>query len=180
MKTFFDIQIPNTTNSIAELVGAWERKRNWDWNGVITAKSPIAAVSFLRVRNRIEWARSQKELTAKLDVRLLLGIYDSDPRDVSVGFSIGVNGPRWRTLLGDPNEPPEISKINITIGKPFVFCKSFGTPAIELFGLVILREQVVGARNGLWHIKGEFANVLPSEWFSILTNGRVGWFKIEN
>ena len=176
MNTIFEIQIPNPNNSFAKLDGKWERKRNWDWNGTIGANEPIVAISFLRVGNRIEWARSQKQLTPKLDIRLLLGIFDSDPKDVSVGFSIGENGPRWRTLLDNPNQPPEIPQQTIAIGKPFTFCEPFGSPAIELFGLVILREQAVCARNGLWHIKKEYKNILSDDCFYILSYGRAGRF----
>jgi hypothetical protein len=177
---FFDSLTSLSSNLFVTIEGVWEKKRLWDWNGTITANEPIVAISFLRVGNRVEWARSKKDLTTKLDVRLFLGIFDSDPRDVSVGFSIGLNGPRWRTLLDDSNQPPEISQRNIAVGKPFVFCKPFGNPAIELFGLIILRDHVTGARNGVWHIKRIYRESLPKEWLHILAFGRAGWFKIED
>jgi hypothetical protein len=180
MKRISEIQIPNCDNSFATLEGTWEKKRNWDWNGTITAEKPIVAVSLLRVGNRIEWSKSEKKPTEKLDIRFLLGIYDSDPKDVQVTFFIGGNGPRWRTLLEDAKQPPEVfSPEKIAIGKPFSFCKPFGSPAIELFGLIILREQVIGARNGLWHIKEIYRESLSEEWLRVLTFGRAGWFNIE-
>lgn len=180
MKSIFEIEIPNATNSFAKLEGKWERKRNWDWNGIIIADKPIIAISFLRVGNRIEWARSQKQSASELDARLLLGIFDSDPKDVQVVFSFGANGPRWRTVLDDSNQPPDISNRAVAIGKSFAFCKSFGTPAIELFGLVIFREQAVCARNGLWHIKKEYKDLLPDDCIHILSYGRAGRFNLEN
>ena len=180
MKMISEIQIPDCHNSFAVLEGTWEKKRNWDWNGTIAAEKPIVAVSLLRVGNRIEWARSGKKPAEKLDVRFLLGIFDSNPRDVQVTFCIGGNGPRWRTLLADGEQPPEIFLPEKTvIGKPFSFCKPFGNPTIELFGLIILREQVVSARNGLWHLKEIYRESLPEQWLRILTFGRAGWFNLE-
>jgi len=177
----FDIQIPNSPNFFAEIEGTWEKKTYWDWNGTITAKEPIVAISIMRVGNHVEWARSQKTQTTKLDIRLLLGTYDSNAKDVLAMFSIGNNGPRLRTLLDDPNQPPEIlTSSNVPIGKPFIFSKPFGNPELELFGLIILREQVVSARNGLWHIKEAYKELLPAEWFHILAYGRAGQFEIEN
>src|SRR5207244_2541522 len=155
MKMNFDIQIPNPLNSFAEIEGTWkegnEGKRYWNWHGIITAKEPIVAVSFMRVGNRIEWARSGKDLTKEIDVIFGLGTFDSDPKDVQTIFYVGGNGPRWRTLLDDDAKlPPEVfSPSKIVIGKPFSFCKPFGNPAIEFLGLIILREHVIGARNGL-------------------------------
>lgn len=179
MKTVFEIQIQNSKDSSAKIEGKWEKKRNWDWNGKIIANESIVAVSFLRVGNRIEWARSEKQSTPELDIRLLLGIFDADPKDVQVVFSIGTNGPRWRTFLENPDRPPEIPDQTVVIGKPFSFCKSFGTPAIELFGLVILREQAVCARNGHWHIKKEYKEFLPEDCFHILSHGRTGRLNLE-
>ena len=182
MNMNFDIQIVNSPNSFADIEGTWEeRKRYWNWNGTITAKEPIVAISLMRVGNRIVWARSGKNLTAKLDVRFCLGIFDSDPKDVQTIFCVGGNGgPRWRTMLEKLEVPPEVLlHKKITLGTPFVFCKPFGTPTIELFGLILLREQVIGARNGLWHLKKNYRESLPKEWLQILTAGRAGWFNIE-
>jgi len=85
------------------------------------------------------------------------------------------------TLLDDPDRPPEPSKsCSVPIGRVFPFCEPFGTPKIHLFGLLLLRDQVVGARNGLWHLKPEFRDKLPSEWAHILSYGRTGFVSLEH
>jgi hypothetical protein len=173
-----DFALPNPKDSRASIEGSWVKKRWWDWNGIAVADAPIVAVSILHVKNRIEWARSEKNKINSLDIRLLLGGYDSIGKDVQVGFSMGDNGPRWRTILDDPEHPPIIAPVrDVLIGKPFLFCASFGTPKIELWGLLIFRDQVVGARNGLWHIKEAYRSSLSPEWLKILTVGRSGWFE---
>jgi hypothetical protein len=187
MKTVSNITFDTLTllskNSFVAVESAWERKRLgfWDCHGEIVGNEPIVAVSIMRIGNRVEWARSGKGSTTKLDVRLLLGMYDSNPKDVQVTFFIGGNGPRWRTLLDDPEQPPEIFiHKKIAIGTPFAFCKPFGNPAIELFGLILLREQVIGARNGLWHVKKVYRDSLPDGRLQILTFGRSGFFETKS
>jgi hypothetical protein len=95
MKTVSNITFDALTllskNSFVAVESAWERKRLgfWDCHGEIVGNEPIVAVSIMRIGNRVEWARSGKGSTTKLDVRLLLGMYDSNPKDVQVTFFIG-------------------------------------------------------------------------------------------
>jgi hypothetical protein len=116
-----------------------------------------------------------------LDTRLLLGWYDADGHDVQISFSIGENGPRWRTRLANADAPPKtLDAGSVPLGRLFSFSEPFGTPQIQLFGLVILREQVTGARNGLWHLKESFRDGLPEVWRAMLCYGRAGSLTLEN
>lgn len=158
----------------ARIQGSWKQLRYWDWNGQIFADEPIVAVSLLRVGARLEWARSAKGPETVLEARLLLGWHDSSGHDVQVSFSVG-NGPRWRATLADNTKPPRTLEDGpIPLGQPFRFCEPFGLPRIELFCLVLSRNQVIGARNGLWHLKPSLREGVSEMWQAILCRGRAG------
>jgi hypothetical protein len=169
------IVIPTPSQRSVRLAGSWKRPRYWDWNGTIAADAAIVAVSLMRVGLHLEWARSEKGPKTELDARLLLGWRDTVGRDVQASFSLGDNGPRTQTLLDDADSPPKtIRDASIPLGRLFTFCEPFGSPQIELFGLVLLREQVTGARNGLWHLKHSLRGGLSDLWQRILCYGRAG------
>jgi hypothetical protein len=170
------VRIPPATKVSATLSGSWKRPRYWDWNGTLAATEPIVALALMRIGNRLEWARSEKGPKSTLDVRLLLAYDAPDKSDVFVSFCVGDNLTRWRTRLDDPDKPPQPPETcSIPIGRVFPFCGPFGIPVIGLFGLVVLRSQVTGARNGLWHLKVPFREQLPSDWAHILSYGRKGF-----
>jgi hypothetical protein len=175
------VRISPLTKVSATLSGSWKRPRYWDWNGTLTATEPIVALALMQIGERLEWARSEKALKPALDIRLLLAYDVPDKSDVFVSFCVGENLTRWRTRLENadkPPEPPETS--SVPIGRVFPFCEPFGTPKIRLFGLVLLRSQVVGARNGLWHLKPKFRDKVPREWARILSYGRKGFVSLEH
>src|SRR5262245_20767335 len=104
-------------------------------------------MSLMRIGPRLESARSEKQSKTEFDTRLLLGWYDAEGHDVQVSFSIGENGPRWRTRVTSADAPPEtLDDSSVPLGRLFSFCEPFGAPQIELFGLIIPREQVTGVR----------------------------------
>ena len=173
------ISIPNPSGIVATVEGSWIRHCPWDWNGKVSADKPIVALSFMRVGSVVEWARSEKGPKTELKVRLFLGHFDSQGRDVQASFSIGENGPRTRTLLSTLDSPPQTPKTFSTpLGRVFSFCKPFGEPQVELFGLVLLREQVTGARNGLWHLKARYCEPLTEPFASAFSYGRSGTFRL--
>jgi hypothetical protein len=172
--------LPASSGS-ATLSGAWKRPRYWDWNGTISASEPIVALCFLQVGTRLEWARSEKSPKTSLDVRLLLGFDAPDKAKVCVSFSIGESQTRLWTVLDDPDKPPQPpERCSVPIGRIFPFCQAFGTPRISLFGLVLLRSQAIGARNGLWHLKPEHCAGLSDTWAHILSHGRSGFITLEH
>jgi len=179
--TLDSVRIPPGSKASATLSGSWQRPRYWDWNGALAGTEPIVGLSLMQIGERLEWARSEKGPKSTLDVRLLLGFDAPDKSNVYVSFCVGENLTRWRTLLDDPDRPPEPSKsCSVPIGRVFPFCEPFGTPKIHLFGLLLLRDQVVGARNGLWHLKPEFRDKVPNEWAHILSYGRTGFVSLEH
>lgn len=177
---FDSLQILPASNGSATLAGLWKRPRYWDWNGTISASEPIVALCFLQVGTRLEWARSEKGPKTSLSVRLLLGFDAPDKTKVCVSFSIGENQTRLWTLLDDPDKPPQSPESSsVPIGRVFPFCQPFGTPSISLSGLVLTRNQAIGARNGLWHLKPECCAGLSDTWKHILSYGRSGYINLE-
>jgi hypothetical protein len=167
-------------NAAPMLNGSWTRPRYWDWNGTITASEPIVALCLMQVGTHLEWARSEKGPKTTLELRLLLGFDAPDRSNVCVSFSIGENQTRRWTRLSNPDEPPQPpNKSSIPVGRVFPFCDPFGTPVMHLFGVVLPRSQVVGARNGLWHLKPEYCARLPETWARILSYGRSGHLTLE-
>src|SRR5881394_3588780 len=90
--------------------GAWSQRPPWDWKGSVAAAEPIVAMTFLRVGDHVEWVRSEKTVHAEMEIRLLLGRYDSEGLDVQVCFGVGENSVRWRTLLVDANALPSVPR----------------------------------------------------------------------
>src|SRR6266404_9238909 len=98
-------------------------------------------------------------------VRLLLERYDSGGRDVQVYFGIGGNSVRGRTTLDDASALPDVPETGkFHVGVAFSFCAPFGSPEVQLDGLVVLRRQAVSARCGIWHLKPEYSARMSERW----------------
>jgi hypothetical protein len=179
--TFDAVRIQPSEEVPATLSGSWKRPRYWDWNGTLEAPEPIVGLALMQIGRRLEWARSEKGPKSALEVRLLFGYDAPDKSHVNASFSVGENSTRSWTLLADPDMPPQLPENRpVEIGRVFSFCEPFGSPLIQLFGLVLLRDQVIGARNGLWHLKPEFRRTLPEDWAHLLSHGRTGSITIEH
>ena len=136
-------------------------------------------MTFQRVGDHVEWVRSEKTAHAEMEIRLLLGRYDSKGLDVQACFSVGENSVRSRTMLDDANVLPSVPGTReIRAGQSFAFCAPFGTPEVALYGLVLLRRQAVSARLGIWHLKAEYSSPLPQPWQRVFTYARAGAFEI--
>ncbi|HEX7860250.1 MAG TPA: hypothetical protein VF773_08000 [Verrucomicrobiae bacterium] len=176
---FDGFAIPDSDSPLAAIEGVWTKRTHWDWHGKVSATAPIVGVSFLKVGSLVQWARSEKGPNLTLGVRLHLGRYDLEGRDVQVSFSIGSGQPYTRTLLATADFLPRIpAERTIPVGHIFSICEPFGEPKVELFGIVIFKDQVIGVRNGLWHLKAQFAASLPEPLARALTYGRSGEFSI--
>ena len=173
------LTIPTPSPVTIAVSGAWSPQPPWDWKGSVTAPEPIVAMTFLRVGDHVEWVRSEKTVHAEMEIRLLLGRYDSKGLDVQACFSVGENTVRWRTMLDHANALPSVPGLReIRAGQSFPFCAPFGTPEIALYGLVLLRRQAVSARLGIWHLKAEYSSLVPPPWNRIFTYARAGAFEI--
>ncbi|HTA28908.1 MAG TPA: hypothetical protein VK731_00410 [Candidatus Cybelea sp.] len=173
--------ISSPSSAAATLTGSWKRLRYWDWNGTISANEPIVAISFLQVGTQLAWVRSGKGPKTSLETRLLLAFDALDKANVAVSFGIDETALRRWTLLEDADKPPQPPKqCSVPIGRIFPFCHPFGNPQISLFGLVLLRNQALGARNNVWHLKPEYCAKLPGTWARILSYGRSGSITLDD
>src|SRR5205807_353910 len=100
----------------------------------------------LVVGGEIHWVRSEKDVRSPLEIRLLLGRYDTTGRDVQPNFGIGENSVRSRVLLETADDVPDVPPSReVSVGACFPFCKPFGSPPVSIYGLLLLRQQVESA-----------------------------------
>ena len=173
------LTIPTPSPVMLTVSGAWSHCPPWDWKGTVVAPEPIVAMTFLRIADHVEWVRSEKTMHAEMEIRLLLGRYESRGLDVQACFGVGDCSVRWRTMLDNADDLPSVPETRtIRAGQCFAFCTPFGTPQIALYGLVLLRRQAVSSRVGIWHLKAEHSSLLAQPWRKILTYGRSGSFEM--
>lgn len=174
---FKEVIIPDSAQPPAVIEGAWTRRSDWNWMGKVSTTAPIVAVTFAKVGPWVYWARSEKGPLVRLKVRLHLGRYDREGRDVNAAFSMEEGCARARTMLPVADFLPEVAaERTIAVGRFFSFCNPFGEPPVELSALLLFREHVVGGRNGLWQIKPHLRADLPPCLTGVLTHGRSGKF----
>jgi hypothetical protein len=173
------LTIPTPLPVTIPVSGAWSQRPPWDWKGSAVGPEPIIAMTFLVIGNHVEWVRSEKTVHTEMEIRLLLGRYDSRGFDVQTCFSVGDNSVRWRTVLEDADALPSVPKTRkITAGRCFAFCAPFGTPEVAFHGLVLLRRQAVPARLGIWHLKPKYSSLLAEPWKKVFTYSRAGAFEM--
>lgn len=159
-----------TAKLVASQVQSGSRSR---WNGSVSAEEPIVALSFLRHRDRVYWARSPKVEATELPLCLLLTTeHQGSMSCFYVTWSIW-QGQRQLRLEGDaPSGLPGSVDRDIVLGEPFRFIDV--GPDVSLFGLVLFRAHVKGRRKGLWGIRDEYHSGLSVAWREIMAHGRTG------
>jgi hypothetical protein len=160
----------STARLVASQAQGGSRSR---WNGTVSAEEPIVALSFLRHRDQVYWARSRKAEAAELPLSLLLTAEHQGAMSYFyVTWSIG-HGQSQLRFDGDvPSGLPSSVDTDIVLGEPFRFI-DIG-PDVSLFGLVLLRVQVKGRRNHLWGLRDEYLGGLSDAWREIMAHGRTG------
>ncbi|MBI3417480.1 MAG: hypothetical protein HY043_19490 [Verrucomicrobia bacterium] len=168
---------PQTTALEVTVSGAWLPSPKRDWQGLIQSSQGVVGISFISAGSHTEWCKSDRGNTEGLEARVMLGNYDSLGLDVQVNFSIGNNGPRWRTLVESDTYLPKIfaSKTFLT-GSLIQFARVEAKPLIELKALFLARCDVKVGRNGVWHLRKEFLKFFPESLQKIFTYGRSGGF----
>jgi len=159
------------------VAGEWLPAPKRDWRGVIQSAETVVAIAFLRVGGHTAWCKSDRGSLHGLEVSVMLDRYDNFGLDVSASFSIGNNGPRWRTLVESANYFPKIiAPKTFLTGQLIDFAKVEGNPRIDLNALFIARKDVRVGRNGLWHLRKELVEFFPESFRKILAYGRSGAF----
>ena len=169
------VSFPCLTPVPVILQGSWSPPPRRDWQGIVVAGEPLLAVAFISCDAVAEWYKSERGSANNLGVRLALFPYGADRRDVQVNFSVGCGGGRWRSVLCSANTLPVIpSRRELCAGKIEKFAEVVGEPSLELRLLLIARQDVKSARNGLWRVRKELAALIPEPFRRMLTYGRKG------
>jgi hypothetical protein len=125
----------------------------------------------------VEWCKSERGCAENLEVRLALLPYCSEGPDVQINFSVGRGGGRWRSVLFSPPAIPAIpDHRELRAGVIERFAEVTGEPSVKLSLLLIARQDVRSARNGLWRIRETLAGSIPDPFRRLLTHGRSGRF----
>lgn len=165
---------PASNRATARLVAAQAQSGSRSrWNGTVSAEEPIVALSFLRHRDRVSWARSRKVEATELPLSLLLTTeLQGGMSYFYVTWSIGHGQVQLRFDGDVPSDLLSSVDTDIVLGEPFRFI-DIG-PDISLFGLVLLRAQVKGRRKHLWGLRDEYVGGLSGAWREIMAHGRTG------
>lgn len=173
------LSLLNIPSVEVELSGAWTAKgRQHTWAGKLAALEPIVAINLLRRENRVKWVRSSKRIQNTLDVRIsVAGDANTNYYWVSWGIDEGFVQ-SYQEFVNPEFVPTLPAQLNVTTGKCFQLVPAFGDPVVELWALVLLRDQVKCARKGLWHLRNKFRDGVPEPWLRMLTYGRTGTFTL--
>jgi hypothetical protein len=157
------------------LEGGWSAPPGRDWCGVATASEPLVAVAFLDCGAVVEWCKSERGSAESLEVRFALLPYDAQGLDVQVNYAVGRGGRRRRSVLESFDGVSVVrDRRELRTGVIERFAEVTGEPRVELSMLFIARRDVRSARNGLWCLRNERADVTPEPFRRILTYGRTG------
>jgi hypothetical protein len=172
---FTGVCFHSLTSLPVTLEGGWLPPPWREWRGVAAAGEPLVAVAFLDSGAVVEWCKSERRSAENLAVRFLLLPYDADGRDVQVNFSVGDGGCRGRSLLVSSDWVPEIpDRRELRAGVLERLVEVTAEPRVELALLLIARRDVRSARNGLWRVRNQLADLIPEPFRRLLTYGRTG------
>jgi hypothetical protein len=126
----------------------------------------------------VTWSKSGHTNSNPIPIRVLLGPYDKQFKDVGVSYGIGDRdgSVRSRTEVPSASYYPEFNLGKVKIGEPQVLGYVKGDHEIVLGCLLIPRSLVNSRRNGLWAVRKDLMGTFPSIWQCILTRGRTGQF----
>jgi hypothetical protein len=175
-----EVALPGLSQMPIELVGEWEgggALGNRNWWGVANCEQPILALGLIECEGCFDWVKSPKPASNSLPVRVYLGPYDDDYRDmqVALGFgSSGSEGPRSRTTLPNSKYRPVVPSRELRTGRFALICTVEGEPALNLWAMFLVQSDIRGARNSLWRVRRAIAEHFAAPWDRVLTYGRSG------
>ncbi len=174
-----NISISGVARLPVTISGKWSTPPKRDWQGLASSVEPIVAVSFLRCNGRVEWCLSERPTGNAIEVRLALLPFDERAVDTQVNTSIGGGGSRrYRSILPSPGYHPTIPIIgSFETGRIMLISRIEGDPCIDFLGLFLARWDTKTGRDGIWHIRPHFREILPKLMLVPLTYGRTGEFQ---
>jgi hypothetical protein len=163
------------TPLLISVEGQWSHGRVRDWCGWANATEPFVAMTFLSTPTACNWSKSERGGTPR-KIRILLGHYDEQGRDVQVNFSVAGGYQLGRSRVHSPSYRPDVlSNREFPCGVIQKFAQVEGEPCIELLVLFLARRDVRSARCGLWRLRQELAESIADDPLrQMMTCGRTG------
>ena len=172
LKPFYSEVLSRTEVAVS---GEWCNSSPRDWRGQAQASEPIVAVSFLIGSEGISWSKSERGQPDGQSIRLLLGHHDSDGCDVQVNFSVGGGQVVSRTLVQSREYIPKLlANCTVSTASIFNFGTIEGSHSVALAAIFLAASDVRVGRNGLWHLRRDFAESVPDAYRQLLSFGRTG------
>jgi hypothetical protein len=163
------------TRLLISIEGQWSSGPNRDWRGWATATEPLVAITFLSTPTDCNWSRSARA-EMPCEVRLTLGRFDKQGREVQVNFSVAGGYQIGRSRVPSPSYQPDIlSQHQFSTGVIQTFAKVEGEPDMELLVLFLARQDVRWGRCRLWRLRRELAESITNDSMrALMTYGRTG------
>lgn len=180
---FPPLDIPSATRVPIQLVGRpviapVSGYRNWV--GQIVAPQPAVALIMTVVGEEVRWTRTTNKGSMALGTSILFAPFDADGRDIEVCLTVLDATVTGRTQVKSQQEQPMPYVGQFQTGVICDIARVGNDPSCELKVLVLVRDDVHSVRNGVWHIRGAVASLIPEPWHTVLTYGRTGTFEIES
>jgi hypothetical protein len=173
LKPFYSEVLSRTEVTIS---GEWRSGSPRDWWGRAHASEPLVAVSLLIGSEGISWCKSERGKPDGQSIRLLLGHHDAEGCDVQVNFSVGGGQVVSRTFVQSREYIPKLlANCTVSTASIFNFASVEGSNSITLAVIFLAAADVRMGRNGLWHLRRDFAESVPDAYRQLLSFGRTGY-----
>jgi len=165
-------------NPQLNIIGKWLLDNSAHWQGSIDYDEALFSISFLQFGDCVNWTKSANKKTNEHLIRI--GLYNhKNSNEVQFSFNLNNSFGRVSTIPNKPNDKLIIHD-RCDIGKISLIAEMKGTPNLKLYGLFIPRSLVKVGRNGLWNLKNETLEKVPTDFKNILRFGRTGEFTLPN
>jgi len=161
-----------------QISGAWHTDGTFhDWAGTATASQPLVGIAFWTIGDRTEWCKSEhKSSDTGLPIQLLV----RSKSETYVTFRVGSSQIQRRVVIEDETYQPETPPlIRCRTATRTHFAQVMSIPTIALSFVLIARNDVRSARNGLWSVRDRLRVGLDEPWGSLFVHGRTGQFEEE-
>jgi hypothetical protein len=177
MINFNPISLPGLVPVPAVVSGDWmahPTKGYRDWRGQVTSERPVVGLALLARGESVDWVKSPRQMVGGVEVRLMLGPYDSHFRDVQVSVGIGYSGTGSRMTVPSAEYRPAIETGPCKAGQFTLVSRVEGDQRLEFWILLVAKSDIRGSRNGLWRVRDNVVAGIGAPWNRVLTYGRTG------
>jgi hypothetical protein len=142
------------------------------WTVSFTASEPVAAIAFFESRFGVRWVKSNRA-SINLQGALSLAGWTGSACTIMVnawlhgacsdGVPLGVST--------DPRAQITVTPRRVTTGEPTLFARIEGFACVAV---LLPEHQLQMGRNGLWHLRAQWAAQVPAGLRTVLTRRRCG------